>query len=71
MEIGEGRLSPIHIDGDSWITVRCQARNNEYCDGAGMEVTKCGARLVDKKAIEDLKQSMTGCSMIPSDGDEL
>ena len=26
---------------------------------------------VDKKAIEDLKQSMTGCNMIPYDGDEL
>uniref|UniRef100_A0A2N9HV49 C-JID domain-containing protein n=1 Tax=Fagus sylvatica TaxID=28930 RepID=A0A2N9HV49_FAGSY len=44
--------------------------SNQYY-GAGMEVTKCGARLVDKKAIEDLKQSMTGCSMIPYDGDEL
>ncbi|GMY07941.1 hypothetical protein FCV25MIE_03180 [Fagus crenata] len=36
-----------------------------------MGVTMCGARLVDKKAIEDLKESMTGCSMIPYDGDEL
>uniref|UniRef100_A0A2N9E9H1 Uncharacterized protein n=1 Tax=Fagus sylvatica TaxID=28930 RepID=A0A2N9E9H1_FAGSY len=26
-------------------------------EGAGVEVTKCGARLVDKKAIEDLKQT--------------
>jgi hypothetical protein len=49
----------------SRIKVRCEAR------GAGIEVTKCEAHLVDKKAIEDLKQSMTGCSMIPYDGDEL
>uniref|UniRef100_A0A2N9IMC9 Reverse transcriptase domain-containing protein n=1 Tax=Fagus sylvatica TaxID=28930 RepID=A0A2N9IMC9_FAGSY len=36
-----------------------------------VEVMMYGALLVDKKAIEDLKQSMTGCSMIPYDGDEL
>jgi hypothetical protein len=51
--------------GFSRITVRFKIY------GAGLEVTKCGACLVDKKAIEDLKQSMTGCSMIPYDGDEL
>ena len=58
-------MSPIHANGLSRIKVRCEAR------GVGIEVAKCGARLVDKKAIEDLKQSMTGCSMIPYDGDEL
>ena len=61
----KGKLSLIHTNGLSRIIVRCEA------ECPGLEITKCGARLVDKKAIEDLKQSMTGCSLIPYDGDEL
>ena len=61
----ENLLSPIHTNGLTQITVSCETY------GAGVEVTMCGARLVDQKAIKDLKQSMTGCSMIPYDGDEL
>ena len=57
-------MSPIHTNGFSWITVKCETYS------AGLEVTKCGARLVDKKAIEDLKQTMTGCSIIPYDFDD-
>ena len=31
-------------------------------DGPGLEVTKCGARLVFEQDIEDLNQTMSGCS---------
>ena len=59
-------LSQIDANGFSQIDVQIE---NE---GPGLEVTKCGACLVYKQDIEDLKQTTAGssrCSIIPYEDD--
>ncbi|KAM3729346.1 hypothetical protein ACB098_12G004500 [Castanea mollissima] len=60
------KLSQIDANGISQIDVQIET------EGPGLEVTKCGARLVYKQDIEDLKQTMAGssrCSISPYEDD--
>ena len=59
-------LSQVDANGFSQIDVQIEI------EGLGLEVTKCGARLVYKQDIEDLKQTMAGssrCSISPYEDD--
>ena len=59
----ENKLSQIDTNELSQIKITFET------EGPGLEVTKCGARLVYKRDIEDLNQTMLGCSITPYEDD--